>query len=137
MIAEIFIPLSIWIQMKKHVERDFPLEACGILGGQDGKIALILPVKNIYQSQTRFRMDPQAQIEAFIHLEDFNCDLMSIYHSHPRGNSFPSDEDIDQSYYPEAIQIIWSICSSRWDCRAYIIKNHIVEEIKIHILEEE
>jgi proteasome lid subunit RPN8/RPN11 len=137
MIAEIFIPPSIWIQMKKHVERELPLEACGILGGQDGKATLIIPIKNIYQSQTRFRMDPQAQIEAFIRLEDLDCELISIYHSHPRGNSIPSNEDIDQSFYPDVVQIIWSISSNQWDCRAYIIKNHIVEEIKIHILEEE
>jgi len=137
MIAKILIPKSIWHQMQQHVEEEAPLEACGILGGQEYKATHLIPVHNIYKSQTRFKMDPQAQLEAFNQLESKSCDLIAIYHSHPRGNSYPSKEDIDQAFYPDAVQLIWSVHSIYWRCCAYFIKNRMVEEIEVRILDKE
>jgi proteasome lid subunit RPN8/RPN11 len=137
MSAEFLIPKSIWKQMQHHVEEEAPLEACGILGGQEWRAIHIIPVQNIYKSQTRFKMNPQAQLEAFNQLENLSCDLIAIYHSHPRGKSYPSKEDIDQAFYPDAVQLIWSVYSNYWRCCAYFIKNRMVEEIEIRILDEE
>ena len=137
MIPNIMIPKSICSLMQVHVEREAPLEACGILGGRDRKACHIIQVENIEKSQTRYRMDPQAQIDTFIQLEKKNLDLIAIYHSHPRGTSYPSQIDIDQAFYPDSVQLIWSSSSNSWRCRAYLIKRRVIEEIEILILDDE
>src|SRR5690554_1481226 len=81
----------------------YPLEACGLLGGRDGRATLHIPVPNVADDPAvRFDMDPQGLIDALHALSERSLELVAIYHSHPRTAPVPSKADIEQAYYPDA-----------------------------------
>ena len=61
-----------WRTMLEHVLSCLPEEACGLLGGQNGNILSVLPVKNISENPYRFQMDPGEQIKAMFEIEDLS-----------------------------------------------------------------
>lgn len=108
-------------EMRHHVEDCYPEEGCGILGGFDDRVEWVIPITNMLHSSTRFRMDPQEQVDAFFKIEDAGGKLVGIYHSHPSGPEFPSDSDIRASAMPEAVHIIWHSLDEIWTFQAYCI----------------
>jgi proteasome lid subunit RPN8/RPN11 len=107
--------------MQRHINFEAPLEACGLLGGKNQTVELVLPVKNIAASRVRFKMDPRAQLRAMDQIESEGLDLVAIFHSHPKGPSFPSPTDIEEAVYP-VIHIIWSKAGRRWQARGFWIE---------------
>ena len=93
--------------MRRHVRRRAPLEACGLLAGRNGRVELVVGVRNTARSPVRYLMDPRQQWNAFEKFEQLGLELLGIYHSHPNGPSRPSPTDIKQAMY-EAVQVIWS-----------------------------
>ncbi len=69
----------------------------------------IYPIDNILRSPTAYEMDPLMQIKAMMAMETQGETLAAIYHSHPDSPPFPSETDITQAYYPEAVYIIVSL----------------------------
>ncbi len=120
-------------KMQVHVDSTAPEEACGILGGGAGQPNIVIPIENVYHSPVRYRMDPQAQWDAFQCLEKEGLELMGIYHSHPSGPEEPSLTDVRQAYYPEAFYIIWFRNPEIWQCSAFRIVNSVVIRGKIII----
>lgn len=107
--------------MLDHVLSCLPEEACGLLGGTGALASLMLPVANAARSSTRFRMDPQDQVEAMTRVEGAGLDLVAIFHSHPCGPAGPSETDLREAAYPESAYLIWSPGSGGWECRAFWI----------------
>jgi len=131
----LFIPVHLWIAMQAHVEKEAPIEACGILGGNqsgvDLQAQLIFPARNELHSAHRYRMDAHDQLDAFNQLEEVGLDMVGIYHSHPQGPSTPSIMDIKEAYYPDAVYLIWAFDGMKWDCRGYSIQVGVVQEIPV------
>jgi proteasome lid subunit RPN8/RPN11 len=107
--------------MREHVQALLPEEACGLLGGRQSGVRMVLPVLNKLRSRTRFRMDPQGQISAMQRIEEEEEDVVGIYHSHPAGPVGPSQTDLLEAAYPEAAYVIWSHDAGNWICRAFRI----------------
>jgi [CysO sulfur-carrier protein]-S-L-cysteine hydrolase len=124
-------------QMLEDVLDQYPLEACGIVAGQNGGAVAVFPVENSLRSPVRFLMDPAQQVKVLFHLEEQGWDLLAIYHSHPEGPPNPSPTDIAEAYYPEAAYLIWSIDGDDWVCRGYTIVGGSVEEIHLEIIDQE
>ncbi len=125
-----------WDQMLTHIIANLPEEACGLVAGKNGVATKIYPVPNALQSEVRFRMDPQAQVLAFLEIEKMGWELEAIYHSHPQGPPVPSQTDIAEAAYPDAAYLIWSPLGERWDCRAFLIQRQEVKEILISVTSE-
>ncbi len=88
----------------------YPYEACGLLGGSDGRVLKVQPMRNIADDpRTRYVMDPEELLAAFQDFEANDWDLLAIYHSHPAGPSHPSETDIAESYYPDVVYLIISL----------------------------
>jgi proteasome lid subunit RPN8/RPN11 len=121
-------------QMQAHVSHESPLEACGLIGGINGRSLEVFPVDNILQSPFRFQIDPQEQLRLFNILEDRRWDLLAMYHSHPKGPDTPSDTDISEASYPDAVNLIWSKQYSIWRCNAFIIAASQYHEIQISLV---
>ena len=66
-------------------------------------------------------MDPQEQIDAFFKIEEAGGKLIGIYHSHPNGPEFPSESDVRENVFPEAVHIIWHHLDEEWNYQAYRI----------------
>lgn len=128
---------SEWDRMRAHVESEFPLEACGLLGGREGLVEKVVPVANLLASQTRFQMDPKGQVRAFFWFEHMGLDLIAIYHSHPVNLPEPSDIDLESWNYGGLSNLIWSKGPSGWICRNYVLEGNQFKPAGIAILESE
>jgi len=129
----LYIPEGHWARMLSEVTRLAPEEACGLLAGQGNQVLTVMPIENILHSKVRYRMEPQAQLNAFNHIDERGWELLAIYHSHPNGPATPSATDIDKAYYPETIYVIWSRIHANWVCRGFRIRNQQIQEIRLHI----
>ena len=120
-------------KMQVHVDSTAPEEACGIVGGSSGQATTVIPIENVDHSPVRYRMDPQAQWNAFQYLEMEGLELIGIYHSHPSGPEEPSLIDVKQAYYPESFYMLWFRNDDGWQCSAYRIVDSAVSRVKIVI----
>lgn len=120
--------------MQRHINYEAPLEACGLLGGKDGVVEVVLPVKNAAESQVRFRMDPRAQLRAIEHIESEGLEIVAIFHSHPKGPSVPSPTDIAETSY-NVVNIIWAKVGRRWQARGFWIEDGHAAEVPLTVVE--
>ncbi len=86
-------------------------EICGVIGGRwrgrEATATRILQVPNAAGNpQARFKMDEQHQVRAMMTVAGAGLDLVAIYHSHPHGPHHPSQTDIVECLYPDALQLI-------------------------------
>ena len=87
--------------------REYPKEACGLLGGRDSRALSHYPITNVAgEPELRFEMDPMEQLDAFNRMQAKNEKLVAIYHSHPRTPPVPSSADIREAYYPGVFYVI-------------------------------
>jgi proteasome lid subunit RPN8/RPN11 len=129
MATALILSPSLLDEMLAHVNRLFPEEACGLVGGVDGHAARLYPVENVRHSPVAFEMEPVQQIKALLAMEAEGLELIAIYHSHPNGPARPSTTDVANAYYPDAVQLIISLADrQRPSVRAFTIVDGIVTE---------
>ena len=122
-------------RMVAHVQAEYPLEACGLLAGIEGRVCCLYPVENRLQSETAYEMDPRQQVAAMVAMEEKGWEMTAIYHSHPAGPETPSATDVAQLYYQEAIQVIVSLRDrERPVVRAFRIVGENVEEVPLLVV---
>ena len=132
-VSELVIPREQWEVMCASAEVCLPEEACGLLIGSDNLVSTAIPVTNMLHSPTRYRMEPGEQLKAFLIIDEFMLDLLGIYHSHPNGPSTPSETDIAEATYPDAVYIIMFLSNKGWKPRGFYIDNNEVNEIDMKI----
>jgi proteasome lid subunit RPN8/RPN11 len=120
-----------WEQMLDHVSRMDPEEACGLAAGKDRLTMRIYTVENALHSTVHFRMEPQEQVDAILEMEELGWEMLAIFHSHPTGPPTPSQTDVAEAAFPEAVNLIWSKSDDSWVCRGFLIKSGEVKEISI------
>lgn len=123
-----------WHEMLEHIDKQAPLEACGLLAGKNDRVEKVILVRNQVQSPTRFVMDPQEQLQAFDWIESNGLGLLGIFHSHPTGPETASVTDIAEAAY-EVVHLIWSREESRWQARGFWIENGRATEVSLKIVE--
>jgi proteasome lid subunit RPN8/RPN11 len=93
--------------MVAHAHADVPREACGVLLGRDGVVVEAVPVTNRAADPLHtFRLDEREYVAALYKGERRGLVLIGFYHSHPQGLAIPSQTDIAQSHYPDALHVI-------------------------------
>lgn len=110
-------------------------EICGLIGGRDGHAEHCYPVDNAALDQARrFQMDPREQIEAMRQMRDNDEALIAIYHSHPRAPALPSETDLAEASYPEAVYLIISLNTvGVLEMAAFRIKDNQANEITLQL----
>ncbi len=78
--------------MQKHAASIAPQEACGLLAGRIVASRNALPSR-MSSIPTRFRMEAQSQLDAFLIIEKLGIDLLRIT-TPPLGGGGPSAIDI-------------------------------------------
>ncbi len=121
-----------WREMREHVDRQVPLEACGLLAGKNDRVEKVILVRNQAQSPVRFVMDPYEQLRAFDWIEANGLDLLGIFHSHPAGPETASATDIAEAAY-EVVHLIWSRPQDHWQARGFWIENGHATEVSLQI----
>lgn len=126
-----------WKVMENDVAEKFPEEACGIVIGEGATSRLVIPITNILHSHTKFRMEPQEELNAFYLAEQKGMDVLAIYHSHPHGSGKPSPTDFSELSFPGVIYLIWFTENDLWQCRGFLMhSDREAVEVPITILPE-
>jgi [CysO sulfur-carrier protein]-S-L-cysteine hydrolase len=120
------IPKTILDAMIAHARQDFPLEACGILGGVNGVVSEHYPMANTDQSNEHFTMEPKEQFSVIKDLRAKGKEMLVIYHSHPETPARPSEEDIRLALTPNVSYIIVSLAGESPEVKAFRIENGAV-----------
>ena len=103
------IPQTVIDAMIAHARKDFPLEACGMLGGTEGLVSEHYPMANTDQSNEHFTMEPKEQFKVIKELRAKGIEMLAIYHSHPASPARPSAEDIRLALTPDVAHAIISL----------------------------
>lgn len=123
----------------EHCRAEFPLEACGLLGGKKDRgnydIEKVCFLTNGEKSRDRFSMIPKEQFQAVKDMRREGYLLLGNFHSHPKTAPWPSQEDKRLAYDTSFIYVIVSLKEkSKPQLKAYSYdqeKNVICETVEI------
>lgn len=86
-------------RIRRHAERDYPREACGLLGGQvagdEKRVARVVALANARADRAgdRYLIEPEAFYGAVEALARDGLEVVGVYHSHPDHPPRPSAFD--------------------------------------------
>ncbi|ADD05108.1 metalloprotease JAMM1, desampylating [Natrialba magadii ATCC 43099] len=108
------IPDSICEEICDHARDGAPEEICGILGGSfdanRSRVESSYPTVNVADTpRTRYRIDPEEQLECFERLEAAGEEIVGFYHTHPNGPARPSETDVEAATWPDRSYVIVSL----------------------------
>ena len=122
------IPQAIYDAIIAHARQDFPLEACGILGGRAGVVSEHYPMANTDKSNEHFAMEPKEQFAVIKDLRAKGKEMLVIYHSHPETPARPSEEDIRLALTPDVSYLIVSLAEA-----APVVKTYRIEQGRVRL----
>ncbi len=118
-------------ELIKIAKDALPNECCAFLLGEhndDGKVAIILRMRNVDESPVSFSIDPTELLNAYTLAETKGMEITAIFHSHPAKAS-PSSTDIK---YMQINPVAWVIYSTTENqIRAFVYENEDIKEIGI------
>lgn len=119
----IVLPRAVRRAIVAHAERERPRECCGFLVGSGSRVTHAVPMSNVAEGTTRYRLDDRGHIELRRLLREFRPPLaiVGVYHSHPAGAPVPSETDVAEAHYPEWIHVIVGLGSGRARLAAFRI----------------
>lgn len=133
----ITVPRGILNSILEQARYASPSECCGLLSGTDNTVDLCHPLRNNSpEPDRRYFASPEDLFEAMREMRDQGRRLLAIYHSHPHGESYPSQTDIELAFYPDVAYLIQSL-DPQPEIRAWRIVDRAVSEIRIDIVEAE
>jgi [CysO sulfur-carrier protein]-S-L-cysteine hydrolase len=127
------IPRSLVDEILRQARIEYPRECCGLLGGIDSQVRNRYPLTNKSpEPEKRYFAAPEDLFVAMRRMREAREELVVIYHSHPRGPSYPSQTDIELAFYPEAIYLIVTL-DPQAEVRAFQIRERVVTEIALDL----
>ena len=117
--------------MLAHCKAGYPNEACGILAGKENKISKIYNMSNAENSPAIYRMDPKEQFQAMKDMRENDLSMISVFHSHPSSEAYPSQTDVKLAFYDNCIYVIVSLNDGESAVRAFTINEGKIEEVEV------
>jgi len=126
------IPPLLYEQLLAHLQAELPYEGFGLLAGREGNISHIFPMMNVERSPDRYFCDPRELFFLHRYCRSRGLEWRAIYHSHPKGKSYPSRRDLEQCFYPELVYVIvgWD-SPDRPEAKAFRIQEGVAAEVEI------
>ena len=122
------IPRACRDELVAHARAGLPNEACGILGGSDGRAERFWPAQPDEPSPYYYRIEARDQIRIIDEIEDAGMDVVGIVHSHVSSPAYPSRTDAEQAFWPDAVYVIVSLAGGGADVRGFRIVDGAVSE---------
>jgi proteasome lid subunit RPN8/RPN11 len=93
-------------EMRRHGERDYPFECCGLMLGRfesNGHKLVIetFPISNAREEEAkrnRFLIRPEELRRGEKYAREKGLDVIGFYHSHPDEHAVPSKYDLDHAW---------------------------------------
>ena len=80
-----------------HSNKEEPNESCAILyGNRNGEENIVKEMwltENIDASPVEFTLSNEQTLEMYKKSEELNLEIIGIFHSHPKGEAYPSNTD--------------------------------------------
>lgn len=92
--AELLLSREVIDEIVEYSLSGRPNEACGLLGGRNGRASKVFPMINAAASPVRYALDPKEQLRVYQELDAAGLELAGVFHSHTRTEAFPSPTDI-------------------------------------------
>ena len=109
-----------------------PEECCGLLIGKGTTVFQSKPLTNVAEDPVSgFLAEPKELLHALFRAEEEQLELLAIYHSHPRGDTLPSERDIREANYPEAAQLIVGLGGKEAELAAWRVDGGIVRAVPL------
>lgn len=124
---------STYQRIVNHCKKEYPIEACGLLSGDNGIVTTVWPMINIHRSKNSFFMSKVDIKKVFDAIEQRNEQFIGIYHSHPTDIAYPSREDVHFNNYQEAFHLIVSLATKQPVVKAYKYKKTTVIPYQIKV----
>lgn len=110
--------------IKRHAEREYPRECCGLLIGRiedDGRTRVVVeiyPVSNEWEEREalhhRMRITPKDYMRAEREFSQQNLGVVGNYHSHPEHPAIPSQFDLEHlAPWPTMSYLVVSVRAGR------------------------
>lgn len=95
-----------------------PLEACGLLGGIDGRATKFYELTNADHAAEHYSMLPEEQFAAVKDMRQSGLRMVAVWHSHPATPARMSDEDLRLAFTPNVVYVILSLNPGRTEALA-------------------
>lgn len=110
---KVTIRKSDYERILEHARKEAPLEACGLIAGQDRdgirEIRKVYILTNIDHTSEHFSLDPREQLAAVMDMRKEGWKPLGNWHSHPASPSRSSEEDIRLAFDHTASYLILSL----------------------------
>lgn len=130
------LPRSIVDGIVLQARAELPNEACGLLAGKGELVQKRYGLTNADASPEHFTFLPAEQFAVLRAARSEGLDLIANYHSHPATPARPSEEDIKLAFDPNILYIIVSLASAEPVVKAFHIRQGVVENVEVEVLEE-
>ena len=117
-----------------HARAEAPAECCGMLVGRGRSIDEAVRARNIAASPTRFLIDPKDHIDTRRAARGRGLEVLGFYHSHPQSPAWPSETDVAEATYPEAVYLIASLAGKGVDARLFQIERGAAVQVALDVL---
>jgi len=125
-----------YARMVAHAYDGYPLEACGLLGGDPttGKASVFYPCVNAAASARVYTVDARDHLRAERDVEDRGLEIIGVMHSHTHTEAYPSPTDVNQAPDPGWHYVIVSLKREAPVLRSYQIVGDTVREEPVSLL---
>ena len=114
-------------EIRRHAERDYPYECCGLLIGkfEDGgnKVATetygISNAREEEAKRNRFLIRPEELLEGESYAREQQLDVVGFYHSHPDSPAAPSQYDLEHAWPTYSYIIVATTKEGSGDLRSW------------------
>lgn len=130
------IKSKIFDEMVSWMRENIPFEACGILVGKGDTVDEFIKMDNVAKSETFFEMDPMELMKVLDEVDEKGKDFIGVFHSHPISNPYPSKTDIERNeIIDHVVFVISSLRTGTPELKAYTIKDKVIKEVDIEIID--
>ena len=115
--------------LSNHADNERPNESCAVLFGtiddQKTIVKEIFLTKNIEESPVNFTISNEQLIKVYKTAEEKKMEVVSIFHSHPNSEAYPSNTDKKFMYSNPVVWVIYSGISKEF--KAYVFESDVLE----------
>ena len=113
-------------EIRRHGERDYPYECCGLLIGKfedQGKVVTetygISNAREEEAKRNRFLIRPEELLEGETYAREQQLDVIGFYHSHPDSPAAPSQYDLEHAWPTYSYIIVATTKDGSGDLRSW------------------
>jgi proteasome lid subunit RPN8/RPN11 len=126
-----------WQEIVEHARHESPRECCGLIAGRANHPTRLFRLTNVAPGTTLYEIDPSEIFDLeFRQLPAAGLEVLSIYHSHPATEAYPSRTDQSQAFWADAVYLICSLADPETPViRGFRLGGELVREVVIRFVD--